>query len=98
MRCTIDEASKAPAVPLGINASVMALLYGLGETRLTLMINLARVFVFRIPVFWFLQNCTDFGQASVGIVMMVSNVSVAVLSSFIAWIVIRNFRKTYIIA
>lgn len=97
MIMTVYRFEALGAVPLGINASVMALLYGLGETRLTLIINLARVFVFRIPVFWFLQNCTNFGQASVGIVMMVSNVSVAVLSSFIAWIVIRNFRKTYII-
>ncbi len=84
------------AVPLGINASVMALLYGLGETKLTLVINLARVFLFRIPVFWFLQNCTNFGEASVGIVMMVSNISVAVLSSVIAWIVIHQFKNRFI--
>lgn len=83
------------AVPLGINASVMALLYGLGETRLTLMINLSRVFVFRIPVFWFLQNFTNFGEASVGIVMMVSNISVAVLSSGIAAYVIHEFKNLY---
>ena len=83
------------AVPLGINAAVMALLYGLGKTKLTLIINLARVFIFRIPVFWFLQNCTNFGEASVGIVMMVSNVSVAVLASAVAWRVIRQYKKTY---
>ena len=46
------------AVPLGINAAVMALLYGLGKTKLTLILNIARVFIFRIPVFWFLQNFT----------------------------------------
>lgn len=95
MIMTVYRFEALGAVPLGINASVLALLYGLGETKLTLIINLSRVFVFRIPVFWFLQNCTDFGEASVGIVMMVSNVSVAVLSSLIAWIVIRNFKRTY---
>lgn len=95
MIMTVYRFEALGAVPLGINASVMALLYGLGETKLTLIINLSRVFVFRIPVFWFLQNRTDFGEASVGIVMMVSNVSVAVLSSSIAWIVIRNFKRTY---
>lgn len=80
------------AVPLGFNAAVMALLYGLGQTKLTLVLNVARVFVFRIPVFWFLQHCTDIGQASVGIVMMVSNISVAVAAGVTALVVIRRFK------
>ena len=84
------------AVPLGINASVMALLYGLGKTKLTLMLNFARVFVFRIPVFWFLQNYTDLGEASVGIVMMVSNISVAVVSAGVSAFVVLKFKKTYL--
>ena len=84
------------AVPLGINASVMALLYGLGKTRLTLLINFSRVFVFRIPVFWYLQNYTNYGQASAGIVMMVSNIAVTVMSVVVTFIVIRKFKKTYL--
>lgn len=83
------------AVPLGINSAVMALLYGLGKTKLTLILNVARVFVFRIPVFWFLQHCTTLGQASVGVVMMVSNISVTVMAVAVAVIVIREFRHTY---
>ena len=85
------------AVPLGINASVMALLYGLGKTKLTLVLNFARVFVFRIPVFWFLQNYTDLGEASVGIVMMVSNISVAVVSASVSVFVVHKFKKTYLV-
>lgn len=85
------------AVPLGINAAVMSLLYGLGKTRLTLILNVARVFVFRIPVFWFLQHYTTLGQASVGVVMMVSNISVTLLAVVVAGVVIRNFRHTYIL-
>lgn len=80
------------AVPLGINAAVMALLYGLGKTNLTLLLNVMRVFVFRIPVFYFLQHYTSFGEASVGIVMMVSNISVAVMAVLVAIFVIRGFR------
>ena len=83
------------AVPLGLNAAVMALLYGLGKTRLTLILNVARVFVFRIPVFWFLQHCTSIGEASVGIVMMVSNTAVAVAAGITAVFVIRRFKKEY---
>ena len=86
------------AVPLGFNAAVMALLYGLGQTKLTLVLNFARVFVFRIPVFWFLQHCTNFGEASVGIVMMVSNISVAVAAGVTALVVIRRFKRDHAIS
>ena len=85
------------AIPLGINASVMALLYGLGKTKLTLALNFARVFVFRIPVFWFLQNYTNLGEASVGIVMMVSNVSVAVVSASVSAFLVHRFKKNYLV-
>lgn len=84
------------AVPLGLNAAVMALLYGLGKTRLTLVLNFSRVFIFRIPVFWFLQNCTNVGEASVGIVMMVSNTAVAVAAGVAAAAVIRRYRRQYL--
>jgi putative MATE family efflux protein len=83
------------AVPLGINAAVMALLYGLGKTKLTLILNIARVFVFRIPVFWFLQNFTALGEKSVGIVMMVSNISVTVMAVIVAALVIREYKSIY---
>lgn len=83
------------AVPLGLNAAVLALLYGLGKTRLTLVLNFARVFVFRIPVFWFLQHCTALGEASVGAVMLISNFSSSVLAGIIALLVIRRYKKQY---
>ena len=85
------------AVPLGVNAAVLALLYGLGETRLTLVLNFARVFIFRIPVFWFLQHCTALGEASVGAVMLVSNFSSGVLAAVIAFFVLRRYRARYLI-
>ena len=83
------------AVPLGLNAAVMALLYGLGKTRLTLILNFARVFVFRIPVFWFLQHYTNLGEKSVGIVMMVSNTAVAVAAAIVCAVVIRDFKRDH---
>ena len=83
------------AVPLGFNAAVMALFYGLGKTRLTLALNVARVFVFRIPVFWFLQHCTDLGEKSVGIVMMVSNTAVAVAAGIACFFVIRQYKREF---
>ena len=83
------------AIPLGINSAVMALLYGLGKTRLTLVLNFSRVFLFRIPVFWFLQNFTQAGEASVGLVMMISNTLVTILAVVIALTVILRYRREY---
>ena len=81
------------AVPLGVNAAVMALLYGLGKTKLTLLLNFARVFVFRIPVFWFLQTFTALGRASVGAVMLISNFSSGIMAAIVAVVVIARFKR-----
>ncbi len=80
-------------VPLGINAAVMALMFGFGYTKLTLLINFCRVFVFRIPVLWALQNFTNLGSESVGIVMAVSNICVAIMSAVMAAIVIGKMKR-----
>ncbi len=83
------------AVPLGINAAVMALLYGFGKTKLTLLINFSRVFLFRIPVLWFLQHFTDLGEISVGIVMAFSNTATGVFSVIIGGIVLYSICKEH---
>ena len=81
---------------LGVNAAVMSLLYGLGKTRITMILNVSRVFVFRIPVLYFLQNFTNLKDASIGIVMMVSNVSITVMSVTVICFVIRNYKNKYL--
>lgn len=81
-------------VPLGINSAVMALLFGFGKTKLTLLCNFCRVFVFRIPILWALQNFTSLGSESVGIVMAASNILTALLSCIVAFFVIRDIKKT----
>ena len=86
------------AIPLGINASVLALLYGFGRTKITLFINFCRVFVFRVPVLWYLQHFTDLGSSSLGIVMAVSNISVGVLACIIGAIEIRRICREYSIS
>lgn len=83
------------AIPLGINAAVMALLYGFGKTRVTLVMNFCRVFLFRVPVLWALQQFTDLGNVSAGIVMAVSNVASGVLAAVVGVIEIRRICNTY---
>ena len=81
-------------IPLGANATFMALLYGFGYTRLTLCVNFSRVLVFRVPLLWLLQHFTDLGSESVGIVMMTSNILVTLLSGSIVAVVYFKEKKT----
>lgn len=84
-------------IPLGINAAVMALLYGFGYTKLSLFINFSRVFIFRMPVLWGLQTFTNLGTESVGIVMMVSNVLTGLLAIGVAAVMVKKiYPKTTI--
>jgi len=71
-------------VTLGINSATIALLLGYGYTKLTMLLNVARVFVFRVPVLWILQRFTELGAESVGITMMVSNICTGVAAAIIA--------------
>lgn len=82
-------------IPLGIHAAVMGLLYGFGKTRITLVINFSRVFLFRIPVLWFLQQFTELGSISAGVVMAVSNIATGVFSLIIAAWEIRKICREY---
>lgn len=80
-------------VTLALCSSTMALLFGLGYTKLTLFINFCRVFVFRIPVLWWLQTFTDYGSESAGIVMGVSNVLVGILAAVVAVCIVRRIKR-----
>ncbi len=80
-------------VTLGIHAAVQALLLGYGYTKLTMIVNVSRVFIFRVPVLWALQRFTAMGEEAVGVTMMVSNVSTGLLALLIAIPVIRRIRR-----
>ena len=80
-------------ITLGINSATVALLLGYGYTKLTMLLNVARVFVYRVPVLWFLQNFTNMGAEAVGVTMMVSNVCVGITAVVVAIPVILKIRK-----
>ena len=80
-------------ITLGINSATLSLLLGYGYTKLTMLLNVARVFVYRIPVLWFLQKFTDLGPEAVGVTMMVSNVCVGVTAVIVAIPVVARIRK-----
>ena len=80
---------------LGAYSAVTALLFGLGLTKLTLFLNFCRIFLFRIPVLWYLQRFTDMGGAAAGFVMMFSNIAVSVLGIIIGAICIFKLCKEH---
>ena len=81
------------SVLVSINASVMGLLYGFGKTRISLALNLIRLFVYRIPPLFLLMNFTDLGVRAVGIAMLISNGLVGITSGIVAVLFIRKIRK-----
>mgnify|MGYP002624421892 CR=1 FL=1 len=81
------------SVLVSINASVMGLLYGFGKTRISMILNLIRLFVYRIPPLFILLNFTNIGIPAVGIAMLISNGMVGITSGITAIWFIRKVKK-----
>ena len=72
---------------LAVNAAVLGLLYGFGQTKMTMALNISRVFVFRIPILWYLQTFhTEIGEEAAGLSMGISNICI-MLASIICLVV-----------
>ena len=80
-------------VTLGFNSATLALLLGYGYTKLTLLLNVARVFVFRVPVLWAFQNFTSLGADAVGLTMMISNICAGLSALAVAVPVVCRIRR-----
>ena len=63
-------------------------------SKLTLLLNVARVFAFRVPVLWYFQNYTNVGVEAVGMTMMISNICVGLSAVAVAIpVVIKILKK-----
>lgn len=71
-------------VTLGINSATIALLLGYGYTKLTMLLNVARVFLYRVPVLWAFQQFSAIGAEAVGMTMMISNVCTGITAVAVA--------------
>ncbi len=80
-------------ITLGVNSATLALLLGYGYTKLTLLLNVARVFAFRVPVLWAFQQFTTVGHEAVGMTMMISNVCVGLSAVIVVIPVLLKIRK-----
>ena len=68
---------------LALNGAGMDFLLGLGKTRITLIINFLRIFVLRIPVLLALQQFISDGATALGVMMMISNSGIAIITTII---------------
>lgn len=91
---------KMGIITLAINSSVLGLLYGFGYTRLSMVINLMRVFVFRVPSLYFMLNILpnlgvkiEPSYLPVGISMGFSNIMIGIVALIVAIIVIFKIKK-----
>ena len=80
-------------ITLGFNSATLAMLLGYGYTKLTLLLNVTRVFLFRVPVLWAFQNFTSVGPEAVGMTMMISNVCAGLSALLVAIPVVLRIRR-----
>ncbi|MCX7657001.1 MAG: MATE family efflux transporter [Treponemataceae bacterium] len=81
------------SVLLAISSSVMGLLYGFGYTRISMILNLLRLFVFRIPPLWYFQKYTTLKTEGLGLSMMISNMMMGISAIIAALLVIHRWKK-----
>lgn len=81
-------------IALGINAAVNGLIYGIGYTKLSMVCNLARLFVFRIPSMLIMINFfPEMGAESLGVAMLVSNLGIGVMSVVIGIVCVLRVKN-----
>lgn len=88
---------RCDAILMAINISVMGLLHGFGKTRISMAVNIVRLFVYRIPPLLICMKvpylCDKLGTMSVGIAMLVSNGLTGITAGIVAIIFIRKLKK-----
>lgn len=95
---------KMGIITLAINSAVLGLLYGLGMTKVASLMNIARVFVFRIPSFLILNRLVDLGVRlpggvpldgflCAGLSMGISNILIGLVAVVVGICVVFRIRK-----
>jgi putative MATE family efflux protein len=94
---SINRYDSLSILALAVNSATLGVLYGFGQTKMTMVLNISRVFVFRIPVLWYLQTFhSEIGAEAAGISMGISNICITVASLLcLAIFVVRMKKKGY---
>ena len=79
---------------LAVNSAVLGVLYGYGKTKMTMILNISRVFVFRIPILWYLQTFhKEIGAEAAGLSMGISNICIAIASLVCLGVFLLKIKK-----
>lgn len=79
---------------LAVNSAVLGVLYGFGQTKMTMLLNISRVFLFRIPILWYLQTFhKEMGAEATGISMGISNICIAIASLLCLGIFVWKLKR-----
>ena len=78
---------------IALNGAGMDFLLGLGKTKITLVLNFLKIFVFRIPVLFILQIFIKDGATALGIMMLVSNWGICIPTTIICALTVRRLRS-----
>ena len=78
---SIHKYDSLSILALAVNSAVLGVLYGYRKTKMTMILNISRVFVFRIPILWYLQTFhKEIGAEAAGLSMGISNICIAIAS------------------
>jgi putative MATE family efflux protein len=81
-------------VMLGVNAASLGFIYGLGYTKLSLVFNISRLFVLRLPVVIIMVTKFHYlGAVGLGWAMFVSNVGVGIVAFILAIICLIKIKR-----
>lgn len=90
----IHQYDSLSILALAVNSAVLGVLYGFGQTKMTMILNISRVFVFRIPVLWYLQKFhPEIGSEAAGISMGISNICIAIASLMCLGIFLLKLKR-----
>ena len=84
---------------IAINVSVMGLLYGFGKTKVTMILNIIRLFGYRVPPLLIFTQVewikTALGLKAIGIAMLMSNCLVGITAGIVALRFIMKHKKAF---
>lgn len=82
---------------IAVNTSVMGLLYGFGKTKISMLLNIARLFVYRIPILLLFMKIPSLqsavGISGVGMAMCISNGLTGLSALIVSFFFIRREIK-----
>lgn len=91
---SIHKYDSLSILALAVNSAVLGVLYGYGKTKMTMILNISRVFVFRIPILWYLQTFhKEIGAEAAGLSMGISNICIAIASLVCLGVFLLKIKK-----